>query len=307
MSQFRTDLAIEICENLKRNNSSPPGIECNKYVFGPLSVEEVIISNNEGQRLSGKPMGTYTTIGAGRIWLDDRKTFQEKLLSFSKLLEKKFSFAESSSQSVLIAGLGNESITADAIGPIAVKNLIVTRHIRKERPLIFEDLGLFDVCAITPGVLGQTGIESADIIKSIVKKIKPGLLVVIDALASRDLTRLVNTIQLCDSGIRPGSGVGNKRPGLLPEKLGIPVLSIGVPTVVDAATLAADAIKAFSGKDADSEEIRKAWSQNQLNFFVTPKETDQIIRVMGSFIGYALNLALNKNLSFEDMLSLVGG
>lgn len=307
MSQIRTDLAIEICENLRRNNSSPSGIECTKYAFGPLSVEKVVISNMEGQRLSGKPEGNYTTVGVGKIWLDDRKVFQEKLFSFAKLLEKQFSFPQVSAPSVLIAGLGNENITADAIGPVAVKNLIVTRHIRKERPLIFEDLGLFDVCAITPGVLGQTGIESADIIKSVVKKIKPSLLVVIDALASRDLTRLVNTIQLCDSGIRPGSGVGNKRPGLLPEDLGIPVLSIGVPTVVDAATLAADAVRTFSGKDADSEEIRNAWSQNQLNFFVTPKETDQIIRVMGSFIGYALNLALNKNLSFEDMLSLVGG
>ncbi len=307
MSQIRTDLAIEICENLERNNSSPSGIECNKYSFGPLSVEEVTISDDFGEKLSGKPIGTYTTVGVGKIWQDDRKVFQKKLFSFSKLLEKSLAFSESPSPSVLVAGLGNESITADAIGPIAVKNLIVTRHIRKERPLIFEDLGLFDVCAITPGVLGQTGIESADIIKSIVKKIKPSLLVVIDALASRDLSRLVNTIQLCDSGIRPGSGVGNKRPGLLPEKLGIPILSIGVPTVVDAATLAADAIKSFSGKETDSETIRHAWSQNQLNFFVTPKETDQIIRVMGSFIGYALNLALNKNLSFEDMLSLAGG
>ncbi|MBR5295565.1 MAG: GPR endopeptidase, partial [Clostridia bacterium] len=279
----------------------------NKYTFGKLLVEEVIVSDQNGETLSGKPKGTYTTLNTGKLWLDDRAAFQEKLFDFSSFLSKKLSFSHKDSPSVLIAGLGNESITADAIGPIAIKNLIVTRHIRKERPLIFEDLGLFDVCAITPGVLGQTGIESADIIKSVVEKIKPSLLIVIDALASRDLSRLVTTIQLCDSGIRPGSGIGNKRPGLLPEEFNIPILSIGVPTVVDAATLAADAIQTFSAKETDSDEIRKTWNESGLNFFVTPKETDQIIKVMGSFIAYGLNLALNKELSYEDMLSLAGG
>ncbi len=307
MNEIRTDLAIEICENIARNNSTDSGIECIRYTSGHLKAEKVVISTERGEKLSGKPKGTYLTLNTGKIWLDDRDTFREKILDFARILNKFLSLHQKKRPSVLIAGLGNDNITADAIGPIAVKNLIVTRHIRKERPLIFEDLGLFDICAISPGVLGQTGIESADIIKSVVEKIRPGLLIVIDALASRNLSRLVNTIQICDSGIRPGSGVGNSRPGLIPEEVGIPVVSIGVPTVVDAATLAADAIQTFSGKEANSEEIRDAWNKNSLNFFVTPKETDQIIRVMASFIGYGLNLALNEKLSFEDMLSLVGG
>ena len=160
---------------------------------------------------------------------------------------------------------------------------------------------------MTPGVLGQTGIESADMIRSVVEKIRPARLVVIDALASRDLSHLVNTIQISDSGISPGSGLGNVRPALSPETLGIPIISIGVPTVVDAATLAADAIRGFSGADICGDEIRREWDKNGLNFFVTPKETDQIIRVLGAFIAHGINLALNRELSYEDMLSLVGG
>lgn len=306
MTALRTDLAIEICEDLEKNKSHFSGIECSRSKIGPLSLEKVVVLTKEGEALCGKPCGQYFTLNTGKIWLDSAEQMKEKIYAFRNLLTSVLPNKKSIS-SVLVAGLGNENITADAIGPIAVKNLIVTRHIRKEKPLIFEDLGLLDISAITPGVLGQTGIESADVVESVVSKVRPDLLIVIDALASRDLSRLVNTIQLSDSGIRPGSGVGNERPGLLPEKLGIPVISVGVPTVVDAATLAADAIDAFADQTIDSEKIRKNWSENGLNFFVTPKETDQIIKVMGAFIGYSLNLALNRHLSYEDMLSLVGG
>jgi spore protease len=307
MNPIRTDLAVEIYGELLRNNSLSDGIECTTKNCGSLSVEEVKILNEEGEMLSGKPKGRYLTVSTGKIWLDDREKLKEKVRDFCSVLRpwlKNFTYRKTS---VLVAGLGNEAITADAIGPQTVKNLLVTRHIRSEKPYIFENLGLSDVCAITPGVLGQTGIESADIIKSVVKKIKPDLLIVIDALASRELSRLVNTVQLTDSGIRPGSGIGNRRPGLIPDEMGLPIISIGVPTVVDAATLAADAIDAFSGKAADESAIRRRWEEHDLNFFVTPKETDQIIRVMASFIGYALNLTFNETLSFEDMLSLTGG
>ena len=303
---FRTDLAIEICEEIKRNKSLPEGIECIKAKKGHLQIEEVVISSHTGEEIFGKPKGRYITLSTGKIWLDPRDVLKEKVYAFRDLMLTLLP-EDKERATILIAGLGNENITADAIGPVAVKNLIVTRHIKKEKPMIFENLALSDICAITPGVLGQTGIESADVVESVVEKIRPSLLIVIDALASRDLSRLVNTVQLSDSGIRPGSGVGNTRPGLDPKKLGIPILSIGVPTVVDAATLAADAIGSFTNEEIDSEKIRRNWSENGLNFFVTPKETDQIIEVMGSFIGYGLNLALNPQLSYEDMLSLVGG
>lgn len=305
MNNIRTDLAVEICSDLWANDSEPSGIECKKDRRGSLDLETVTIKSPEGASLAGKPMGTYITVSCGKLWLEHREKIREKLFEFRDLIRPLI--APKSCKSILVAGLGNEGITADAIGPLAVKNLIVTRHIRAERPQIFEHLGLFDLCAVTPGVLGQTGIESADVIRSVVERVHPDLLIVIDSLASRDLSRLVNTIQISDSGISPGSGIGNSRPALSPEELGIPMISIGVPTVVDAATLAADAIRSFSDRETDGDAIRKEWSKNGLNFFVTPKETDQIIRVLASFIGHGINLALNRQLSYEDMLSLAGG
>ena len=304
MSEFRTDLALEICRDLKRNHSTLDGIECTVEKIGPLTVDRVHILTDEASALCEKPKGEYVTVSTGKLWLDDRDTFRDKVLSFAELLKPYLDVKER--KSILVAGLGNRSITADAIGPVAVKNLIVTRHIRTERPAIFEELGLVDLCAFTPGVLGQTGIESADMVRSIVDAVKPQLLVVIDALASRDPERLVTTVQIGNSGLQPGSGIGNTRPSLSPEELNIPVLSIGVPTVVDAATLAADAIRRFSGIPFDAATIREEWKKSELNFFVTPKETDQIIHVMGSFLAYGINLALNEKISFEDMLSLVG-
>ncbi len=306
MKMIRTDLAVEICNDILGHNQPSDGIQCNKTLCDGMVLEEVNILNSQGEALSGKPIGHYLTLNTGKLWLDARDTFRDKLFSFAALLRNFLMQRIHASASILVAGLGNRSITADAIGPDAVKNLIVTRHIKKEKPLLFEDLGVSDVCAVAPGVLGQTGIESADVVKSIVHQIQPSAVIVIDALASRDLERLVTTIQICDSGIRPGSGIGNCRPELTQSELGIPVISIGVPTVVDAATLASDAILRFSGKAQDAERIRSEWSGSNLNFFVTPKETDQITQTMASFIGYGINLALNPDLSFEDMLSLVG-
>ena len=305
MKQIRTDLASEIYDHVLEHNPAATGITLKKEERGPLLLERVTVENEAGEALTGKKKGDYVTIHTGKLWLDDREVFREKLLHFAALLSNFLPETEKEG-SVLVAGLGNESVTADAIGPIAAKHLIVTRHLRSVRPLIFEDLGLFDVCAVTPGVLGQTGIESADAVKSIVGHIRPTLLLAVDALASLSPERLVTTVQIGNTGIHPGSGIGNTRPGLTKEEIGIPVISIGVPTVVDAATLAADAIFRFSGQRADEEAIRGEWAKSKLNFFVTPKETDQIIRVMGSFIGYGINLALNRDLSYEDMLSLVG-
>ena len=304
MNNIYSDLAVELCKNLSENDFSTSGIKCKNEFCGSLETETVSITTPNGAKLVGKPMGTYLTVSCGKLWLEHRKKIKEKLFDFAGILRTFLPPARRGS--ILVAGLGNESITADAVGPVAVRNLIVTRHIRSEKPQIFDELGLRELCAVTPGVLGQTGIESADMIQSIVRQVKPDLLIAVDALASRSLSRLVNTVQISDSGISPGSGIGNSRPSLSPESLGIPILSIGVPTVVDAATLAADAIREFSDAETDGEDIRKQWNKNGLNFFVTPKETDQVIRVLGAFIGHGINLAANEDLSYEDMLSLVG-
>jgi spore protease len=307
MKNARSDLAIEICENLSENKSPLPGIECTEYTSGLLSAQRVRITTPEGEKAVGKPMGTYLTADCGRIWMDDGEVRKKKLLSFREMLCSMLPNLTDKNPSVLVACLGNEAITADAVGPVTAKHLLVTRHLKKEKPRLFHDLSLFDLCAVCPGVLGQTGIESADVIQSITKATRPSLVLVVDALASRSLSRLVSTIQISDSGICPGSGVGNQRPEISLRTLGVPVLSIGVPTVVDAATLAADAIDAFATEHVESETIRKKWSENGLNFFVTPKETDQIVGVMGAFIAHGINLAFHHTLSYEDMQALFGG
>lgn len=307
MANIRTDLAVDICESVLSNNSKHGGIECSKEKSESLEITRVKVTNAEGEKETDKPMGEYVTVATGKLWMDERELFKKKVYEFSEILKNIIEPKMGERKSILIAGLGNNYITADAIGPQSVKNIIVTRHIRSFSPLVFEELGLFDVCAITPGVLGQTGIESADIIKSVVEKIKPGILIAIDALASRRLERLVTTVQISDSGINPGSGVGNSRPEINLGTMGIPVISIGVPTVVDAATLAGDVIESETGISPDYDKIRKNLSDNELNFFVTPKESDQIINYVASFIGYGINLALNPKISYEDMLSLIGG
>ncbi|MBE6712310.1 MAG: GPR endopeptidase [Ruminococcaceae bacterium] len=227
MNTIRSDLAIEICKNFSENEQALPGIECTRERRGSLNLETVTISTPEGASLVSKPIGKYVTIDCGRLWMEHRDKIKQKLLDFCDLLRPMIT--PQSKGSILVAGLGNESITADAIGPIAVKNLIVTRHIRRERPQIFDDLGLCEVCAMTPGVLGQTGIESADMIRSVVEQVKPQLLVVIDALASRELSHLVNTIQIANSGISPGSGIGNRRPALSPRPWEFPLFPSEFP------------------------------------------------------------------------------
>jgi len=306
MNQIRSDLAVEICRHVTRNKFQGDGIEYTEATCGSMPLETIKVISPKGEELLGKPMGCYQTLNTGKLWLEDRSCFQEKVMGLRDLFLSVFRETVSKKSLILVVGLGNERITADAIGPVAVRNLIVTRHIRQEKPLIFQELGLSEVCALTPGVLGQTGMESADIVKSVTEHIKPDLVIAIDALASRDPERLVTTIQICDSGICPGAGIGNRRSALTPKTLNVPIISIGVPTVVDAATLASDAVFRFSGQKETAETIRNEWSKSKLNFFVTPKETDQIIRVMGSFIGYGINLALNEDMSFEDMLSLIG-
>lgn len=303
-SIIRSDLASEICHEIFSHNPEPDGIECIKLQSGPLEVEKVRVFSEEGERITGKPRGDYYTVSVGKLWLDAEETFREKILAFSRLLASLLPLSEDGA--CFVAGLGNESITADAIGPAAVKRLLVTRHIRRADPGMFRDLHLSELAAISPGVLGQTGIESADVIESVVKKIRPGYVIAIDALASRDLARLVTTVQLSTTGISPGSGVGNTRPEITQKTLGVPVVSIGVPTVVDAATLAFDVLRDVGGAAIRSEDLRQRFSENGLNFFVTPKETDEIIHTLSNFLAYGINLALNRDLSFEEMFSLIG-
>lgn len=299
---FRTDLAYEAASGLKEGESLS-GIRQNTYTENGVEVFEVCVESDSAARLLGKSRGRYLTLSVGRVWEDEGAVFRQKVRLLAKELRR---FLPQGDGSVLVVGLGNRRITADAIGPLALERVLVTRHLEEKQPCLFADLSLSAVAAITPGVLGQTGIESADIIRSLVEWLRPRAVLCVDALASRSLARLATTVQISDAGIAPGSGVGNRRDALSLETLGVPVCALGVPTVVDVLTLAFDVLERVSEENADLSEWEKRLQPGGLNFFVAPKETDEIMREVSALIGYAVNLALHPNLDYDEMLSLVG-
>ena len=205
---------------------------------------------------------------------------------------------------VLVAGLGNEKITPDALGPRAADYILASRHINGELAKKIGLEGLRSVAAVVPGVLGKTGIETAEILEGTVKKIKPSAVIAIDSLASRKLERLGATVQLADSGISPGSGIGNRRNAIDSSSLGVPVIAIGVPTVVDAATMTMDILESH---DSLSDEFKKhIASSSQGRMMVTPKEIDLVIERAAKFVAMGINLALQPQLKAEEILEIVG-
>ncbi len=290
MYKIRTDLAYEAHETAAQRGKLD-GVKLSEYDSPGITATKIEILNDSGERLTGKPRGSYITVQT------DRSFTPQSLKQYSEFLAQRIrELLPPGSENILIAGLGNRFITADSIGPKAISHIIVTRHIKSICPTIYRDLSLSDVAALAPGVLSQTGIESSDIIKSIIDDIKPACLIAIDALASRSLSHLACMIQLSDYGIEPGSGVNNSRAALNREKMGIPVISIGVPTVLDASALAAN----MANKFGDAPKTH----DGSFECFITLKESDTITDNMSKLIGYSVNLALHSTLSFEEMLSM---
>ena len=282
---IRTDLALEKHEIHK--NNLPKGVEIREYKNGSSIATEIIITDNEGAEVIGKPKGKYITLEGDGI-LDNDESFQESAAMLSDMLSRLIP----ESGTVLVAGLGNTDITADAIGPLSAKGVIATRHIPESTK---EKTGLpflRDVAVISPGVTGKTGIETGEIIAGIKEKIKPSAIIIIDALASRSVKRLGRTVQLSDTGISPGSGVGNRRNEISEKTMGVPVIAIGIPTVVDAATLAFD----LTGKESTDSEFSE--------MMVTPKDTDMLVSKGAGLITLSINRALQKNLSYEEIMAL---
>ncbi|HBE13201.1 MAG TPA: GPR endopeptidase [Clostridiales bacterium] len=310
MKTQRTDLAMEVHELLKEKNKPMDGIISTEETIGHSKVTTIKIENEQGETCAGKPQGTYYTLDIGQVWMDDAEDYREKVMALKEIIARSIQKYPDTG-CAFVAGLGNRAITADSVGPNAVSHIIVTRHIREARPELFTNLGFSEIAAISPGVLGETGIESAEVLSCIANRIKPKFLVVIDALASRRISRLATTIQISDSGINPGSGVGNNRPAIDQKHLGLPVISIGVPTVVDAATLALDAMETFNEKKGenmdlpDYGEMKSLLDEDALNLFVTPKETDRIIDTVSTLIAYGLNLALHPGMDYDEMLALL--
>lgn len=289
MFEKRTDLALEVRE-LRGEDS---GITVEETEREGILITTATISTGEGERASGKSAGKYITLEIGKIWSKDKTAF-EKIANL--LAGEIIKLLPQEQGCVLVAGLGNEEITPDSLGPRTVKSLLVTRHISSLDPFLFQNAGFGCVAAISPGVLGQTGIETAEIIKSICQSIKPKCVILIDSLASRRLSRLATTVQLSDTGISPGSGVSNKRVELNKALLGAPVISIGVPTVVDAATLAYDLLEEHAGAPDEcfAEVVERLFASDGRNMFVTPKDNDVIARETAKLIAASINIAVHQ-------------
>ncbi len=310
---IRTDLASEIKEFRKLTEKD--GFYDETTERDGVKIREVRILNDSASEKIGKPKGTYITVDFGDAFEDDvvfdsaTEIIAEKIRSM---------VGNDINEDVLLVGLGNSNLTSDAIGPETLSGIIVTRHLRTHLPEIYSELPLRELSALTPGVLGTTGIETADIVKAVTEKIKPSLVVVIDALASRRAERVCSTVQMSDSGISPGSGVGNHRQELSKKTLGVPVISIGVPTVIDTATLTFDTFEALCLKSHSNtlkeisdkglityKTVCDILGETSSNMIVTPRDIDVLVSKASRLLAFSLNKALHGDLSTEEIQSLL--
>lgn len=301
MFQIRTDLAVEsqvLCKEKAKQESTLPGIQTVIEEGGGVSVTRVFVSDEVGAKMIGKPIGAYVTIESPDLEYST-EIYENTCRIMAEEIKKMISLRSDSV--ILVVGLGNDNITPDALGPQAIDQLMVTHHLKKHMADQLDE-GIRSVCAIAPGVLGTTGMETVDIVKGVVEELKPDVVIAIDALASRSVERMGSTIQIANTGITPGAGVGNRRDGLNEQTLGVKVIAIGMPTVVDAATIAIDSIEKAGGGDDLKEEVYKQMGQ----MVVTPKNIDLLIEKASKTVANGINMALHDGLSFEDIESYVG-
>ena len=288
MQNRRTDLAVEAGEAC----TATAGITCEKNSRDGFPVTTVLVQSQSAARELGKPVGTYVTMELGRLKRREQDAFLSAAYALADELSELLRLREN--ESVLVVGLGNRAISPDAIGPETMKNVLVTNHL----PQSSDFTRLRRVCLLEAGAAGTTGIESALLVRAVTGSIKPDRVIAVDALASRRLARLCATVQLTDTGIIPGSGVGSSRAEISRETLGVPVIAIGVPTVVDAGTLAADILEQ-SGV-ANIPELCQCG-----DMMVTPRDIDESAADLSKLIGYAINLALHRELSIDDITMLL--
>lgn len=277
MNRFRTDMA----EELRRQHTEDlEGVTCTEEALDGLSVFSVEIENEQGAASLGKPIGRYDTLRLPR-WFDrGSESFPDAVHALAKLIARNLPDGH---QEVLVAALGNPDITPDALGSLAASSILVTRHLKRMEADSFR--GFCSLALCRPGVLGTSGVESALQVQTLCRELRPELVVAIDALAGCEAEQLCRSVQVSSAGISPGSGVGNDRQELSRATLGVPVLSVGIPTVIDAGFL----------------------GEGQFNgMFVTPRDIDSLVRAGARLIGYALNLALHQGIDIPDVDALIG-
>lgn len=322
MTNVRTDLALEakeIYQEKHKKEKDIDGIEVINEIDNDIKVTTVKVKDENGARKIGKPKGNYVTIDIPEFTAYDGETMDRVSQVVSEILGRMINIDVE--KTALVVGLGNWKVTPDALGPKVTEGIMVTRHLKTVMPEIMDD-SVRPVCSIAPGVLGITGVETVEIIKGTVERVKPDVVICIDALAARRVERVNTTIQIGDAGISPGAGVGNNRKQINEDNLGVKVIAIGVPTVVDAVTIANDTIdmvvdslmnNASSGNDfykmlgsLDKNEksslIREVLSSKSLGeMIVTPKDIDLIINSLAKIISNGINMAVQPNMDMEDI------
>lgn len=311
--QIRTDLALEARESCVAENGKIRGVKVEEEMDREREIFTTIVKveSENGARTIGKPVGTYITIEAPNMSVPDEDYHREISEELAKHLVR---LMKDRGETVLVVGLGNREVTPDALGPDVVGNLHITRHMIREYGRMSKDLEMAgEVSAIVPGVMAQTGMETLEIIKGVVEETKPDLVIAIDALAARSTRRLNRTIQITDTGINPGSGVGNHRNAINQETLGVPVIAVGVPTVVDAATIVNDTMEELVAEmdrsasmqrlggtlgtlnQAEKHQmIRELISPHLNTMFVTPKDIDETVKYLSFTISEGLNIAFSR-------------
>jgi len=324
MENIYTDLALEMAEQLD-GTQAIDGVEITSDVREGITINSIRITNDAGATAMGKPIGNYITVESLEIKVNSVDIHEEIA---GILAEKLTLLAECANcdknGTALVIGLGNRNVTPDSLGPLVVAKTLITRHIMEGLPVELEGK-MRSVAGIAPGVMGLTGIETLEVVKGLVQHVKPALVIAIDALAARSISRINQTIQLTDTGICPGAGIGNRRMPLNQDTLGVPVIAIGVPTVADAAVFASDAMERFlvsmeesapellEGCDnflkmladiSDDDKyaaIRAAIRPVVGNMFVTPKEIGEVVAWLAGMIANGINAAMHEGISREDI------
>ena len=292
---IRTDLAAEAAElyRARTADGSMDGVITRDGEREGFAVTRVEIVSDAGAEKLGKPKGNYITLYLDGLLRREEDAFSRACRALAAELRPLL--PEAAEVPVLVAGIGNERITPDAVGPLTVRRTLVTRHMIARMPRQF---GQFrPVAAVSPGVLGTTGVETAELLRGVADRVRPGAMVVVDALASRRMARLCSTVQIADTGLTPGSGLGGDSAPIDREHFGFPVIALGVPTVVDSLTLTLDTLRDAGAEDVDEERLRQVSS----GMLVTPKDIDARAADMAKLLGCGLSLALQPDLTLEDV------
>ncbi len=293
--EIRTDLALERAGELEEGGGLPRGVSVKTEHRHGIEATVVTVSTKAGEGAIGKPKGTYVTVELSSVLRREKGSFDGAVQCIADYLREMLKLPNR--LPVLVAGLGNREVTPDAIGPLTADHILVTRHMVAAVPETFGEFR--PVSATVPGVLGTTGVESAETVRALVERIGAAAVIAVDALAARDTGRLCSTLQISNTGISPGSGIGNRRNALDQKTIGCPVIALGVPTVTDAATMASDLFQR-AGMEVEEEQLRKV----STGMIVTSGDIDRRVREIARVLAYAINGALHEDLTLDELTDL---